>query len=195
MISRVAALFLDEPLLERAENTARVLDVNQTLLFWTHRSGRTAMEALLIISGIHDFAEHATASVQQHLTWDPENRAASASSLNYARENAGSSAKSSAWRCGALNYYYLWMQGPVARAMYDTTAPNSTARSAHQSASSTVLRRGRCRTARPGLPGGRQIPWSVACQPRASGREVSPLAADPDLVNTADRQCLTGAPS
>jgi uncharacterized alpha-E superfamily protein len=75
----------------------------------------------LIISGIHDMPEDADGeTVQNHLTWEPENPASIASSIAAARENARNireviSAES--WE--RLNYYYLWMQSSQARSLYD----------------------------------------------------------------------------
>jgi uncharacterized alpha-E superfamily protein len=107
--------------LERAENTARVLDVNQTLLLDFHVPSEEQWQPLLIISGIHDFADPSNAeAVQHHLTWESDNPVSIASSLLYARENARTIREvisSEMWE--RMNYYYLWIQGPVARAMYD----------------------------------------------------------------------------
>src|SRR5271169_3686445 len=56
MISRVAEhCFWMSRYLERAENTARVLDVNQTLLLDFHVPAEQQWQPLLIISGIADF--------------------------------------------------------------------------------------------------------------------------------------------
>ena len=57
MISpRRRALLLDGRYLERAENTARVLEVNQTLLLDFDVPVEQQWKPLLIISGIHDYA-------------------------------------------------------------------------------------------------------------------------------------------
>src|SRR5438477_147652 len=122
MISRVAEhCFWMSRYLERAENTARVLDVNQTLLLDFHVPAEQQWQPLLIISGIHDFADPANAeAVQDHLTWDPDNACSIASSLAWARENARTIRELISlemWE--RINYYYLWIKGPVARALYE----------------------------------------------------------------------------
>jgi uncharacterized alpha-E superfamily protein len=121
MISRVADhCFWLGRYLERAENTARVLEVNQTLLLDFAVPLEQQWQPLLIISGIHDMPEDADGeTVQNHLTWEPENPASIACSIAAARENARNirdviSAES--WE--RLNYYYLWMQSNQARALY-----------------------------------------------------------------------------
>jgi uncharacterized alpha-E superfamily protein len=101
--------------LERAENTARVLDVNQTLLLDFDVPVEQQWRPLLIISGIHDFPGPAHAeSVQEHLTWDLANPCSIASSLAAARENARvvrEVISGELWE--RMNYYYLWLQGPA----------------------------------------------------------------------------------
>jgi uncharacterized alpha-E superfamily protein len=121
MISRVADhCFWLGRYLERAENTARVLEVNQTLLLDFAVPLEQQWQPLLIISGIHDMPEDADGeTVQTHLTWEPSNLSSIASSISAARENARNireviSAES--WE--RLNYYYLWMQSSQARALY-----------------------------------------------------------------------------
>ncbi len=122
MISRVAEhCFWMSRYLERVENTARVLDVNQTLLLDFDVPTEHQWKPLLIISGIHDFAEHSNAeAVQHHLTWDPENPCSIASSLAYARENARiirEVISADMWE--RVNFAYLWMHGADAREQYD----------------------------------------------------------------------------
>ena len=121
MISRVADhCFWMSRYLERAENTARVLEVNQTLLLDFPVPLEQQWQPLLIISGIHDMPKDADGeTVQNHLTWEPSNLASIASSIAAARENARNireviSAES--WE--RLNYYYLWMQSSQARSLY-----------------------------------------------------------------------------
>jgi uncharacterized alpha-E superfamily protein len=121
MISRVADhCFWLGRYLERAENIARVLEVNQTLLLDFAVPLEQQWQPLLIISGIHDMPEDADGeTVQIHLTWEPSNHSSIASSISAARENARNireviSAES--WE--RLNYYYLWMQSSQARALY-----------------------------------------------------------------------------
>lgn len=122
MISRVAEhCFWLSRYLERAENTARVLDVNQTLLLDFSVPADQQWKPMLIISGIHDFADHSNAeAVQHHLTWDAANPCSIANSLAYARENARiirEVISADMWE--RINYFYLWMQGAEAREQYD----------------------------------------------------------------------------
>ncbi len=121
MISRVAEhCFWLSRYLERAENTARVLEVNQTLLLDFAVPLEQQWQPLLIISGIHDMPEDADGeAVQDYMTWEPKNLSSIASTLAAARENARNireviSAES--WE--RLNYYYLWIHSPQARALY-----------------------------------------------------------------------------
>ena len=74
MISRVAEhCFWMSRYLERAENTARVLEVNQTLLLDFDVPIEQQWRPLLIISGIHDFpGEPDGETVQDYMTWDLE---------------------------------------------------------------------------------------------------------------------------
>src|SRR4051812_49985823 len=89
MISRVAEhCFWLARYLERAENTARVLEVNHTLLLDFHVPVEQQWRPLLIISGIHDYKPDPTAeNVQGYMTWDPANPCSIASGLAAAREN------------------------------------------------------------------------------------------------------------
>ena len=72
MISRVAEhCFWMSRYLERAENTARVLEVNHTLLLDFHVPMEEQWRPLLIISGIHEYEPEATdENVQGHMTWN-----------------------------------------------------------------------------------------------------------------------------
>jgi uncharacterized alpha-E superfamily protein len=122
MISRVAEhCFWLARYLERCENMARVLDVNQTLLLDFDVPLEQQWKPLLIISGIHDFAKHGDSeAVQEHLTWQTENPVSIASSLAYARENARiirEVVSLEFWE--RINYYYLWLQGDSSRALYE----------------------------------------------------------------------------
>lgn len=122
MISRVAEhCFWMSRYLERAENAARVLEVNQTLLLDFVVPVDQQWRPLLIISGIHDFPGDANAeAVQHHMTWDLGNPCSIASSLAAARENARiirEVISGEMWE--RINYYFLWMQGPLARARYE----------------------------------------------------------------------------
>lgn len=123
MISRVAEhCFWMSRYLERAENTARVLEVNQTLLLDFAVPVEQQWKPLLIISGIHDMPGTADEeSVQKYLTWETSNLSSIANSISAARENARNireviSAES--WE--RINFYYLWMQSAAAPALYDT---------------------------------------------------------------------------
>ena len=88
MISRVAEhCFWMSRYLERAENTARILEVNYTLLLDFHVPTEQQWKPLLIISGIHDYKEATTANhVQDFMTWDVDNPFSIISALNWARE-------------------------------------------------------------------------------------------------------------
>ena len=74
MISRVAEhCFWLARYLERAENTARVLEVNHTLLLDFHVPVEQQWRPLLIISGVHKYEKEPTAeNVQEFMTWDRE---------------------------------------------------------------------------------------------------------------------------
>lgn len=122
MISRVAEhCFWLARYLERAENTARVLEVNHTLLLDFHVPDHLQWRPILIISGIHDKHPEPTADqVQEFMTWDRENPFSIASSLAWARENARiirEVISGEMWE--RMNFYHLWMQGPSSRELYD----------------------------------------------------------------------------
>lgn len=122
MISRVAEhCFWLSRYLERAENTARVLEVNHNLLLDYDVPLEQRWRPLLIISGIYDMpGEPEAEAVQQYMTWEPANLCSIASSLAAARENARIIREViSAEMWERLNYYHLWLQGPVARGLYD----------------------------------------------------------------------------
>lgn len=121
MISRVAEhCFWMARYLERAENTARVLDVNHTLLLDFHVPAERQWQPLLVISGIHEYAKEPTEeNVQGHMTWDRDNPFSILSSLAAARENARiirEVISGEMWE--RVNYYHLWMQGAAGRAAY-----------------------------------------------------------------------------
>src|SRR5437868_116834 len=90
MISRVAEhCFWMSRYLERAENTARILDVNQTLLLDFHVPLEQQWRPLLIICGVYDMPGPPEAeAVQQYMTWETDNRSSIAASVAAARENA-----------------------------------------------------------------------------------------------------------
>ncbi len=153
MISRVAEhCFWMSRYLERAENTARVLEVNQTLLLDFDVPLEQQWKPLLIISGIHDMPGEPDAErVQNYMTWEPDNPSSIASSLAAARENARiirEVISADMWE--RMNFYYLWMQGPGAATSTTPTAASSTTRSSASTSFSTASAKGRCRTARRG---------------------------------------------
>lgn len=121
MIARVAEhCFWMARYLERAENTARILDVNHTLLLDFHVPLDQQWRPVLIISGIHDYPHEPTAEhVQDYMTWDRDNPFSVVSSLSWARENARiirEVISGEMWE--RLNYYHLWLQGDTARGLY-----------------------------------------------------------------------------
>ena len=123
MISRVADhCFWMSRYLERAENTARVLEVNQTLLLDFAVPLEQQWKPLLIISGIHDMPGEADGeSVQNYLTWEASNLASIVCSIAGARENARNIREvisTETWE--RINFYYLWMQSAQARTLYHT---------------------------------------------------------------------------
>jgi uncharacterized alpha-E superfamily protein len=122
MISRVAEhCFWMSRYLERAENTARVLEVNQTMLLDCDVPLEQQWKPLLVISGIHDYTGPLDAeTVQQHMSWETANACSIASSLAAARENARiirEVISEEMWE--RINYYYLWMQSPGTRVLFD----------------------------------------------------------------------------
>lgn len=121
MISRVAEhCFWLSRYLERSENTARILEVNQTILLDFEVPLEQQWKPLLIISGIHDFANPSEAeAVQHYLTWDRSNLCSIVSSMAGARENARVIREViSAEMWERLNYYHLWLQGEVSKALF-----------------------------------------------------------------------------
>lgn len=123
MISRVAEhCYWMSRYLERAENTARVLEVNHTLLLDFHVPFEQQWRPVLIISGIDDYDHEAKAeNVQDYMTWDEENPASIVSSLSNSRENARIIREViSAEMWERTNFYHLWLHSPTARALYAT---------------------------------------------------------------------------
>ena len=121
MISRVAEhCYWMSRYLERAENTARVLEVNQTLLLDLEAPIDHQWKPLLIISGVHDMPGQPDAeTVQDYLTWETDNHSSIASSLSAARENARiirEVISADMWE--RINFYHLWMGRPAARKLY-----------------------------------------------------------------------------
>jgi uncharacterized alpha-E superfamily protein len=124
MISRVAEhCYWMSRYLERSENTARVLEVNQHLLLDYDVPVEQRWRPLLIISGIYDMpGEPEAEAVQQYMTWEAANRSSIASCLAAARENARIIREViSAEMWERLNYYHLWLQGLSTRALYDAS--------------------------------------------------------------------------
>ena len=122
MISRVAEhCFWLARYLERSENTARILEVNQTLLLDFHVPVQQQWLPLLIISGIHEYeGEPSSEVVQNFMTWDLENPFSILSSLHWARENARIIRETiSAEMWERTNYYHLWLQSQACRDMYN----------------------------------------------------------------------------
>ena len=115
MISRVAEhCFWMARYLERAENTARVLEVNHTLLLDFHVPVEQQWRPLLIITGIHDYTDEPTAeNVQELHDLGPRTtRSASRRRWRAARENARIIREvicAEMWE--RMNFYHLWMQG------------------------------------------------------------------------------------
>lgn len=122
MISRVAEhCFWLSRYLERSENTARILDVNQSLLLDFQVPVEQQWKPLLTISGIHNLEGPFDAErVQDYLTWDTENPSSIISSLSYARENARIIREViSAEMWERINYSYLWLKGARAKIAFD----------------------------------------------------------------------------
>jgi uncharacterized alpha-E superfamily protein len=122
VISRVAehCLWMSR-YLERAENTARTLEVNQTLLLDFDVPLEQQWKPLLIISGIHDMpGEPDAESVQSYLTWETDNPSSIVASIAAARENARiirEVISAAMWE--RINYYYLWINSPASRRSYE----------------------------------------------------------------------------
>jgi uncharacterized alpha-E superfamily protein len=126
MISRVAEnCFWMSRYLERSENTARVLDVNRTLLMDLDLPVEQQWRPLLIISGIHDYAGSIDGeSVQEFMTWDAANFAGLSTSIAAVRENARTTRdviSTDMWE--RINHYYLWVGSADARTLYARNRP------------------------------------------------------------------------
>src|SRR3954451_14157530 len=122
MISRVAEhCFWLSRYLERAENTARILDVNHTLLLDFDVPQDQQWRPLLTISGVDDMAGEVDAeTVQRWMTWEPDNRSSIVASMATARENARVIREViSAEMWERINFYHLWMQGNAGRQLYE----------------------------------------------------------------------------
>jgi uncharacterized alpha-E superfamily protein len=122
MISRVAEnCFWLSRYLERAENAARVLDVNHSLLLDLEVPLEQQWRPVLIISGIHDYPGDADAeTVQRHMTWEANNPCSIVACLAAGRENARIIREViSAEMWERINFYHLWLQGAHARLLYE----------------------------------------------------------------------------
>ena len=122
MISRVAEhCYWMSRYLERAESTARILDVNHTLLLDFVVPVEQQWRPLLIISGIFDMPGQPEAeNVQNFMTWEVDNPSSIISAIGAARENARiirEVISADMWE--RMNFYHLWMQGAVARSLYE----------------------------------------------------------------------------
>jgi uncharacterized alpha-E superfamily protein len=124
MISRVAEhCYWLARYLERAENTARTLEVNDTMLLDFALPIEMQWRPILTISGIHDLkGEPDGETVQDYLTWETANPSSIASTLAAARENARiirEVISADMWE--RINFYHLWMNSPSARELYRTS--------------------------------------------------------------------------
>ncbi len=109
--------------LERAENTARMLEVNDTLLLDFAMPLDQQWQPILRSSAASTTCkgEPDGETVQDYLTWETENPSSIASSLAAARENARIIREViSAEMWERINYYHLWMHSPPARELYRT---------------------------------------------------------------------------
>lgn len=122
MISRLAEhCFWLSRYIERAENIARLLEVNQNWLLDLDIPLELQWKPLLIISGIHDYKGNLDKeSILNFMTWDQENPCSIVSSMTQARENARVIREIiSAEMWERLNYNYLWLQSNTAKDLYD----------------------------------------------------------------------------
>lgn len=128
MISRVADhCFWVGRYIERAESTARLLQVTRALAFDAELPPLHCWRPLMIVSGQHpEFAGHFGADaagngdiVQRYMTWAEENPVSIRSSVRAAREGARSIREvlgHEIWQ--ATNELYLWFAGEDAAASY-----------------------------------------------------------------------------
>jgi uncharacterized alpha-E superfamily protein len=126
MISRVADhCFWLGRYLERADNTARVLQVTQARAFSAEVDERTSWHAVIVVAGEEERfaaperdAEMRTA-VLDYMTWYAGNPTSLVVSVRALRENARSMRETisrEAWE--SINELYLWMDSADARAAY-----------------------------------------------------------------------------
>ncbi|HEY6475630.1 MAG TPA: alpha-E domain-containing protein [Polyangia bacterium] len=130
MISRVADhCFWLGRYIERAESTARLLQVTRTLAFDAELPPLHCWRPLVIVSGQYpDLAEHLGAeaagngeAVQRYMTWAPDNTVSIRNSIRAAREGARSIREvigHDIWE--ATNELYLWFMSEGAAAQYLT---------------------------------------------------------------------------
>jgi uncharacterized alpha-E superfamily protein len=128
VISRVADhCFWLGRYIERAESTARLLQVTRTLAFDAELPPLHCWRPLVIVSGQYpDLAEHLGAEaagngeqVQRYMTWAPENPVSIRNSIRAAREGARSIREvigHDIWE--ATNELYLWFMSEPAAAQY-----------------------------------------------------------------------------
>ncbi len=133
MLSRVAdTLYWLARYIERAENNARILDVNiQVTLDSEHgNGGNESLDWLPILATLEDqtvFNKHHAAvtaeSVCEFVTFSPENPNSILSCVARARENARTVREyisSEMWE--RINGLYLWLNSPEARQLYSGSA-------------------------------------------------------------------------
>ncbi len=130
MISRVADhCFWFGRYLERAESTARVLHVTESLALDADLSPSQCWLPVIIVAGEKErffakFGESAAGEgeiVQRYMAWDDENFTSLKSSIAAARENARSIREVvsiEAWE--TTNELYLWINGPEAEEEYES---------------------------------------------------------------------------
>jgi uncharacterized alpha-E superfamily protein len=128
MISRVADhSFWVGRYLDRAESTARLLQVTRSLAFDTELTSLQCWRPLITVSGqFADFSERFGAdavgdgeTVQRYMTWSPENTVSIRASIRSARETSRSIREvlsRDIWQ--ATNELFLWFMGEEASARY-----------------------------------------------------------------------------
>jgi uncharacterized alpha-E superfamily protein len=128
MISRVADhCFWFGRYIDRAESTARLLQVTRTLVFDADMPVTQCWKPLVIVSGEHpalikrhgDGASGDGEMVQEYMTWDEKNAVSLISSVRAARESARvirDVLSLEAWE--EVNELYLWMSSDHARQVY-----------------------------------------------------------------------------
>jgi uncharacterized alpha-E superfamily protein len=128
MNSRVASsCFWLNRYMERAENTARMLQVNLAFVLDVQLAAVEHWRPFLIVCGeeprfIELLGEASAADgevVQEYLTWDLRNPVSIFSSVKWARENARTIRETISlemWEC--VNEFWLWINEPAARNMY-----------------------------------------------------------------------------